>query len=245
MMAMVAGVLGQQQAGGAPVAPTATVKYADVVDASATTPGSYGGTFDCGTVTTGAVMIFAIGGTKILGSDTNVWTCTKSSGSCTLGTITQRAVVSSTVGNSGNLAFFSAPVTAGGTLVMETTDGSETTLGMGAFAVEATGHDATTPFAGTVNDFLLDDTITLGATPAAADMVFQVIHVPTTPGPGKGYDVAGSWVDRGTVGESDDIIQLHMATLTGSTSTTVTWSTEDGDPETFTDQGIAFILKAA
>lgn len=220
-------------------------------DLANTTEGtSHDGTIDCGTVTTGAMLIVAAGGTG--GTVGTTWTTpTKSSGTATIGTAVQ---IGSTAGGGtyqSTVMAWRIPITTGGTLVLSIGDGNQS-FGAHYHAIQYTGQDSTTPIAGAVTQYNATDNAdlansTLGATPATADEVVAIVNYDTDAGAGKGITPGTNFTERYDTGATDDYVQMQTATRAGSvsTSTTVVWGTQDDTPASYEAAGLAFIVKAA
>ena len=219
-------------------------------DLANTTEGtSHDGTIDCGTVTTGAMLIVAAGGTG--GTVGTTWTTpTKSSGTATIGTAVQ---IGSTAGGGtyqSTVMAWRIPITTGGTLVLSIGDGNQS-FGAHYHAIQYTGQDSTTPIAGAVTQYNATDggdlaNSTLGATPTADDEVVAIVNYDTDAGAGKGITPGTNFTERYDTGATDDYVQMQTATRAGSvsTSTTVVWGTQDDTPASYEAAGLAFIVKA-
>jgi hypothetical protein len=217
-------------------------------DLANTTDGaSHDGTVDCGTVTSGGILMFHAGGTG--GTTGTTWTTpTKSSGTATIGTAVQVGTTAGGTSYASTVMVWRIPITGSGTLVLSTGDAS-TSFGAHYHAIMYTGQDTTTPIAGAVTQTGTTSlsNSTLGATPAAADEVVAVANWDTDAGAGKGVAVGTNFTERYDTGATDDYVQMQSATRAGSVSvsTTVVWGTQDGTPTVYTAAGVAYIVKAA
>ena len=217
-----------------------------------TTPSdSHDGTFNCGTLTAGDLVVVACAGTiqEPLIAWHPVWTTpSKSSGTATIGTVTEIGEAWVGADYSVQVRVWHFAVTGTGTLVLNYGDSDET-YGPGIIVLKYTGHDATTPIAGaiapTVTNPPLATTGTLGATPVAADEVVQFTNWDTDAGSGKNTTPGANFTERADIGATSDYVMFACSTRTGTTSTTQTWNTENATPTTYSCGGVMFIVKAA
>jgi hypothetical protein len=206
-------------------------------------------TVDCGTVSTGDLILALVAGTSRVNG--TVYAVTKSAGTATIGT--QTAYEANADGNANEAAaIVSFQVTAGGTLTLQAT-AAGLTYGFDLIVVKYTGHDTTTPTVTGVSQLELDadntspvgawspTTATLANTPISADEVIILVGSDTDPGAGKGWTSSDTAVASTT--DTSHFCMTDVRARTGSTSTTITWPTEDGSPATFSYAGVAVIVK--
>jgi len=211
---------------------------------------THDGTFDCGTVTAGDLLLCMVGGTKGMTSSTTPWTApSKSSGTATIGTVTSIGSIGASSDFSSCVQAWWIPVTGTGTLVLAYGD-AVTSFGCDIHAWKYTGHDTTTPVAGATTQedpaaSFSPTTATLGATPTADDEVIVFANGDTDAAAGKGWSAGSGFTERSETTSAANFCHSEAATRTASTSTTITWPTHDGTPTVYTVAGLAFIVKAA
>ena len=226
-----------------------------------TSSASHSGTCDLGTVATGDLIILYAAGTVYATPGTPftdpvppfLATPSKSSGTATIGTVTDVKRAETTTQNTAFAIAWRFAVTAGGTLVISVADSGEWTYGFWILAEQWTGHDTTTPIGSTVSDnetasgSFSPSSQTLGVAPASGDYVMVWVDADTDAGSGKGWTPGSGFTESTEVGAStNDYVEANLSYRTGSTSTTVNWPTDTaGGPTRYSCAGIGFVVKVS
>lgn len=212
---------------------------------------------DCGTVATGDLLIGVMGGTVNNDNSNPVaWVLAKTAGSATIDTITSAGTaVGATAGAYAKVSTFYCQVTAGGTLTLGGSGtGSFGHYGFDLVILKYTGHDTATPVVSGVTQTegissphvggWTPTTATLANTPIANDEVLVVVDADVDNGvSGKGWD-SGTYAEVFEQTDTTGYCMTTVAVRTGSTSTTITWPSEDDTPIAYSYAGVAFIVKA-
>lgn len=230
-----------------------TQKFAADLNSVATSGDKPSATADCGTVTTGALLIITqVGVVNGNGSSAEFSTPSKSSGTATLGSFTQVAKGAFGTSWTGVAQTWRVPVTSGGTLVLSTDDngGTQISYGWGLIVHEVTGHDTTTPVDGAYSVGVDSDATpadgTLTATPTADDVVYAASSWDTDTGTKDIYAGTGFTLLANVSPDGSFYTAGGVATRTGSTSTTVPFPVLANYSGTVYDSGhLAFIIKKA
>jgi hypothetical protein len=222
-------------------------KFNGDVGSTATSSDRAATNVNCGSVRTGAVLIV----TQLGVINANVWDAPiKASGTATIGTVTEIATDGWTPGVwTGRVTCWRIPVISGGTLVLETDDGTGPSYGWFTVVDEVLGYDPTTPIAGVFSDSWNADGApadsNVGATPNVDDVLYAAMAWDVDTG-AKTLTPGTGWTERYESSSAAHYTFGSVNTKTGTTSPVVDWPSITGyGGAVYYSGGVAFIIKKA